>query len=101
MASRTYKTKDVSMDLVHGKIIIMKTMPAGEFKQTCLRVLDEVRDTGEAVVITKRGEPVAQVAPLERTEDSDWRGALRETGSITGDLVAPSSGLEEWEAERS
>ena len=79
----------------------MRKMPAGQFKQTCLRVLDEVRDTGEGVVVTKRGEPVAQVVPLERTEETDWRGALRETGTITGDLVAPASDLEAWEAERS
>jgi prevent-host-death family protein len=82
-------------------MISMKTMPAGEFKQTCLRVLDEVRDTGEVVVITKRGEPVARVVPLERTEETDWRGALRATGTITGNLVAPASDPGEWEVERS
>ena len=89
------------MDFVHGKILLMKTMPAGQFKQTCLRVLDEVRETGEGVVITKRGEPVAQVVPLERTKESDWRGALESTGEITGDLVAPAGDPEEWEVERS
>lgn len=79
----------------------MRTLAAGEFKQTCLRVLDEVRDTGEAVVITKRGTPVAQLVPLPRTEESDWAGAMRESGTILGDLVEPALTPEEWEAERS
>ena len=78
----------------------MKTIPAGQFKQTCLRLLDEVRETGEVIVITKRGDPVAQLAPLPRIPESDWAGAMRGTGSILGDLVAPASEEEEWEALR-
>ncbi len=78
----------------------MKTIPAGQFKQTCLRLLDQVRETGEVIVITKRGDPVAQLAPLPRTPESDWAGAMRGTGSILGDLVAPASEEEEWEALR-
>lgn len=78
----------------------MKTLPAGQFKQTCLRVLDEVRDTGEAVVITKHGVPVAQLAPLPRTAQSDWAGTLRGTGKIVGDLVAPAADEGEWDAQQ-
>ena len=78
----------------------MKTVPAGQFKQTCLRLLDQVRETGEAIVITKRGDPVAQLAPLPRTAESDWTGAMRGTGDILGDLLAPASEEEEWEVLR-
>ena len=78
----------------------MKTVPAGQFKQTCLRLLDQVRETGEAIVITKRGDPVAQLAPLPRTAESDWAGAMRGTGDILGDLLAPASEEEEWEVLR-
>ncbi len=78
----------------------MKTIAAGEFKQTCLRVLDEVRETGETIVITKRGDPVAQLAPVPRTRDADWAGAMRGTGSILGDLVEPAIEKEDWEALR-
>jgi prevent-host-death family protein len=90
----------MSMVNVHSIIAGMKHIAAGEFKQRCLRLLDEVRDTGEAVVITKRGVPVAQLAPLPRTAAADWEGALQGTGTITGDLVAPATDLDEWEAER-
>ncbi len=76
----------------------MKTIPAGEFKQTCLRLLDEVRETGESIVVTKRGRPVAQLAPLPPSATGDWSGALRGTGRILGDLVAPAADEDEWEA---
>lgn len=41
------------------------TVPAGEFKAKCLKLLDEVAETGETIVVTKRGKPVARLGPLE------------------------------------
>lgn len=43
--------------------MVTKTMPASEFKAKCLALMDEVARTGEPVVITKNGKPVAQLAP--------------------------------------
>ena len=37
----------------------MKTIPAGQFKARCLRLMDEVRSTREPVLITKKGRPFA------------------------------------------
>jgi len=42
----------------------MRTIPATEFKARCLSILDDVAETGETVVVTKRGKPVAQLKPL-------------------------------------
>ena len=78
----------------------MKTIPAGQFKQTCLRLLDEVGASGESIVITKRGKPVAQLVPVRPERSADWLGALREQGEITGDLVAPAVEPGEWEVLR-
>jgi prevent-host-death family protein len=88
------------MDNIHGKLGTMKTIPAGEFKQTCLRLLDEVRETGQPIVVTKRGEPVAQLGPLPPGATGDWSGAMRGTARIVGDLVAPAADEDEWEALR-
>ena len=44
---------------------------ASEFKQRCLALLDEVERTGVALVVTKRGRPVARVVALDR----DGRGS--------------------------
>lgn len=41
-----------------------KLVGAAEFKTHCLRILEEVQRTGEAVTITKRGKPVAEVKPI-------------------------------------
>lgn len=78
----------------------MRTMPAGEFKQTCLRLLDEVGVSGEPIVITKRGKPVAQLTPVKPERAEDWLGALRERGEIRGDLVAPATDPDEWDVLR-
>lgn len=78
----------------------MRTIPAGEFKQICLRLLDEVGDSGEPIVITKRGKAVAQLTPLKRERLDDWRGAMRERGEIRGDLVAPAADADEWDVLR-
>lgn len=78
----------------------MRIVPAGEFKQTCLRLLDEVGASGEPIVITKRGKAVAQLAPLEPGRAEEWLGAMRDRGEIRGDLVAPASDPDEWEALR-
>ncbi|MCS7008069.1 MAG: type II toxin-antitoxin system Phd/YefM family antitoxin, partial [Gaiellaceae bacterium] len=43
----------------------MRTIPAAQFKARCLKLLDEVAETGETIVVTKRGNPVAKVEPVE------------------------------------
>lgn len=76
----------------------MRTVPAGEFKQTCLRLLDEVGESGEPIVITKRGKAVAQLTQVELAPADDWRGALHGRGEIRGDLVVPAVAPDEWHA---
>ncbi len=48
-----------------------KTIPAGAFKQGCLRILDEVAQTHCAVVITKRGKPVAKLVPAQEARERE------------------------------
>ena len=42
----------------------MRSISAGKFKDTCLRILDEVAATRTPVVITKWNRPVARLTPL-------------------------------------
>lgn len=78
----------------------MKKIAAGEFKQRCLALLDEVGAGGEPIVITKRGRAVAQLVPLSPDQHEDWRGAMRAQGEIMGDLVVPATDPLDWEALR-
>jgi len=74
----------------------MKQMAAGEFKAKCLMVMDEVQKTGEPVMITKRGKPVAQLVPAPNEAD-DIFGYMRGKVKILGDIVGPISPEEDWE----
>jgi prevent-host-death family protein len=79
----------------------MRRIAAGEFKAKCLAILDEVNATGEPVLVTKRGKPVARVEapPRESAQESPDSifGFLRHLGTITGDIVSSEFSDEEWE----
>ncbi len=77
----------------------MKSLPAGEFKARCLRVMEQVRTTREPVVITKRGKPVAKLVPADKCAD-DIFGCLRGVIKIVGDIESPMVPPEDWEALR-
>lgn len=42
----------------------MKTMPVTDFKAHALKVLGEVAETRESVLVTKRGKPLAEIVPF-------------------------------------
>ena len=73
----------------------MKKMAAGKFKVHCLAVMDEVQAKREAVLITKRGKPVAKLVPADKDAD-DFYGFFAGKGKIVGDVVAPAFSPEEW-----
>lgn len=52
-----------------------KEITATQFKARCLRLLDEVAETGESLVVTKHGRPVARVEPPLRPDD--LRGSVK------------------------
>jgi prevent-host-death family protein len=72
----------------------VKHIGAGKFKDVCLKTLDEVAATKTAVVITKRGRPVAKLVPyIQPAKKRGLAGsALRETGD-------PFGTGEPWEAD--
>jgi prevent-host-death family protein len=73
----------------------MKEMPAGQFKAQCLAIMDQVQQSGEPVLITKHGKPVAKLIPAEATGD-DVFGYMAGKVAILGDIVAPVTPLEDW-----
>lgn len=75
-----------------------ETMPVSKFKATCLAVLDKVKRTGQPLIITRRGEPLAMVAPPPQPRRSaSWLGAFASSGKIVGDIVSPAQPEETWE----
>lgn len=65
----------------------MRTMAAGEFKAKCLAVLDEVNQSGEPVVVTKRGKPVARVESCEAVREPRAKRSL--LGFMRGMVTIP------------
>lgn len=55
----------VTMVMTH----VHREITATQFKARCLRLLDEVAESGESLVITKHGRPVARVEPPPRPDD--------------------------------
>jgi prevent-host-death family protein len=76
-------------------------MAISEFKARCLAVIERVRRTGEPVLVTRRGIPVAQVVPPpppEPAADATF-GCMKGTATELGDILEPLP-PEDWEVLR-
>ena len=73
----------------------MKTIPAGTFKAKCLSIMEEVKAKRETVIVTKHGQPVAMLVPVNADVDEIY-GFLNGKGSIKGDAIAPALSSNEW-----
>ncbi|RLA95172.1 MAG: type II toxin-antitoxin system prevent-host-death family antitoxin [Deltaproteobacteria bacterium] len=65
-----------------------RTMKASEFKAKCLRLMDEIGQTGEEIIITKNGKPVSILKPystIPKTLFGLHKGKIKSKD----DLIAP------------
>ncbi len=76
----------------------MKRTPAGAFKAQCLAVMDDVMQTGEPVLITKHGKPVAKLVAADQSSE-DVFGYMAGKVKIVGDIVGPVTPLSDWESK--
>ena len=74
--------------------MIRKMVPAGQFKNSCLKLMDEVQKEGVPLVVTKRGKPVVEVVPARKVEK-----LRRLLGTVVYEAPDIFSTGEEWEAE--
>lgn len=75
----------------------MKKIPAAKFKAQCLMLMEDVCRTRQSVVITKRGKPIAKLAPLDHVSD-DFFDSLKDRVRVVGDIVSPIVPPEDWDA---
>jgi prevent-host-death family protein len=68
---------------------------AGEFKAQCLKLMDQVQQSREVIIITKHGKPVAKLVPIEEISSQSILGFLKDSVQVTGDIVSPLDDL--WE----
>jgi len=73
-----------------------KQVKASEFKAKCLALIDEVATTGQPVVVTKNGKPMADLVPHTAKKKPNPFGILKGDLIIKGDIMSPID--VEWDA---
>jgi prevent-host-death family protein len=79
---------------------VMKSIAITEFKARCLALLEDVARTGEPLVVTKRGKPLARVVASGGAKAVYPQSRLSGTVTLHGDVVAPVLPREAWDAVR-
>lgn len=69
---------------------------SAEFKTHCLKILDEVAQTGQAVEVTKRGKPAVRVIPAVVNEPEPAYGFLKGSARWEDELLSTG---EAWDAD--
>jgi prevent-host-death family protein len=71
----------------------LRQVSAADFKANCLRLMDEVAQRRQPLVITKRGKPVAKLVPADE-KPIDIFGRMAGTVKICGDIIRPIDDLD-------
>lgn len=80
----------------------MEKVAVSEFKARCLAILQRVKRTGKPILVTRFGQPIAEVGPPStRSLARTWIGAFESRGRVVGDIVSPAVDEKEWEVLRS
>ena len=74
----------------------MESISVSKFKEKCLSVLEDVKKQKKRILITKRGEPIAEVVPVENHEKNV---PLKKTVIFLGDILAPVA-EGDWEVSK-
>ena len=76
----------------------MHSIPAGEFKAKCLGVMEDVHESGQPIIVTKRGVPVVMIIPYTEAEapTKQFFGLFKGSATIQGNII--DSINENWDA---
>jgi antitoxin (DNA-binding transcriptional repressor) of toxin-antitoxin stability system len=74
----------------------MQTIKASEFKAKCLALMDQVARTGEPLLVTKHGKPVAELRRAGVRRPRSPFGLHKGKSRELGDIIEPIE-VEEWE----
>lgn len=74
----------------------MEEISISKFKATCLAVLAKVQKTGQPMLVTRFGQPIARIEPSAPKRIKF--GGMIGKGKILGDIVGPIGDISDWEA---
>lgn len=77
--------------------MVPQTIKASVFKAKCLKLMEEVNQTGEEIVITKNGKPISKLVPY-RSRPQSLFGLHGGKIHSHDDLIEPVDG--KWDAEK-
>lgn len=75
-----------------------RIVPAAQFKAECLRLIEEMNETGVPLTITRRGKPVAVLSPVPAAPVRPLIGAARGVVTRYDDPFAPAADESAWAA---
>ena len=73
------------------------TLAVAKFKAECLREIEQVHQTGEPLIITKRGKPIVKIISIPESDQTAHFGCMKDTMTIVGDILSPID--ESWDAD--
>ena len=78
-----------------------KLIGSAEFKANCLKIIDQINKDKQSVTITKRGNPVARLLPVDdRKSKGSIVGAMKGSVLRYDDPFAPVAETSDWNATR-
>jgi prevent-host-death family protein len=78
-----------------------KSIGAAEFRNSCLQLLEQLAQDREPVTITKRGQPIAVLSPVETAPRKPLFGAMAGTVLHYSEPFGPAVEPEAWDANKS
>ena len=88
-------TQVITLVISKGERGMQQQISASQFKARCLALMDDVARSGEPLVITKNGRPVAELHPCRHGRQATPFG-LHGSTRLLGDVIAPLD--EAWSA---
>lgn len=74
----------------------MKSMAISQFKTHALKIIDQLSQNNESIVVTKRGKPLVLITPYNDYSKKIKPGQLSDTLIFEEDIVSPL-GDDMWE----
>jgi prevent-host-death family protein len=95
---RLKMTMDMTIVIhIHKQELCMQTINASVFKAKCLKLMEEVNESGEEIVILKNGKPISKLVPYKSRPRSLFglhEGSVRSRDDLIEPVDMP------WEVER-
>ena len=88
----------LTMVNAHSRLAPVEKVTISKFKAICLALLDKVKRTGKPILVTRKGEPIAQIVPpLPPEKPGSWLGSFASSGKIVGDVISPALDEQDWD----